>query len=75
LRPLVRKSASTGANHLVEIRNSLLDLSADAADEKILKWRHSLQEEGRTILEGAVALEQWGQKDVPLLHGRMSATE
>ena len=64
-------------NCLVQARHLLLNLSADAADKPIRKWRHLAQNDHRPGFYLPIGLLQWRERNIGLLHGLslMSARE
>ena len=59
-------------DHFVEPGNSLMNLSADATNEKIAKRRQFTENQSRTVLYWSVCLRQRRQNDIRLPHGAYS---
>ena len=59
-------------DHFVEPGNSLMNLSADATNEKVTKRRQPTENQSRTVLRWSVCLRQRRENDIRLLHGAYS---
>ena len=73
-RPVLANLGVARRDHVVEVGDALLELSADAADKPIAKWREATEQNGGTILCPAIGLRKWSEDDIAFVHLRRSAS-
>lgn len=73
LQPALFEIGIRGNHKFIEVRDTLLKLSADTADEKIIERRQASQKNDRAVFDLAVGLRQRREGHVAFVHRRRSA--